>query len=133
MNDEDKTTPNLSILLVDDNGSILEIIKDILVRGLNAKVDLASTGQIAFSKLREKNYDLIITDLIMPDIDGEHLVSSVRAGQVLNTDEMKSIPIIIISGRPIEGELLTQLNAHSFAKSNLNDLPGYISYILFEK
>lgn len=58
-----------SILLVDDE----EIILNALGRDLEHNgyvVSLASSGEEAISRLREKNYDLVVTDLVMTGMDG---------------------------------------------------------------
>jgi len=126
-----KSNRTLSILLVDDNASMLKIVRDILVKQLNASVDLANTGGVALSKLKEGCYDLMITDLLMPDMDGESLIRSVRSGQATKAEKMATMPIIILSAGTYVQEP-TQLNVYFASKVNLENLPGYIDYILSE-
>jgi len=125
-----KSNRILSILLVDDNPNMLKIVRDILEKQLNASVDLANTGGVALSKLKEGCYDLMITDLVMPDMDGESLIRSVRSGQVTKAEKMATMPIIILSAGYVQER--TQLNVYFVSKVNLENLPGYIDYILSE-
>jgi len=57
------------ILVVDDEEDILNILKFILEKE-GYEVDTALNGEIALKMLEKKNYDLVLTDLKMPGIDG---------------------------------------------------------------
>jgi CheY-like chemotaxis protein len=60
------------ILVVDDEPTITNVLADML--GLDGHVvDTASTGREALDRLRERSYDLILSDLRMPDLDGPGL------------------------------------------------------------
>lgn len=68
-----------SILVVDDEKPILELLARALVREGHA-VDTASDGEEALAVLRrhgQKPYDLMITDILMPNLDGEALLVQV--------------------------------------------------------
>jgi PAS domain S-box-containing protein len=57
------------ILVVDDEPTITSVLADML--GLDGHVvDTASTGRAALDRLRERSYDLILSDLRMPELDG---------------------------------------------------------------
>ncbi len=80
------TVPN--ILIVDDE----EVMRDFLFDVLESfEVDKARDGEEAISKLSEKKYDLIITDMKMPGISGEDVVRFAR-------EKYPDAKIIIISG-----------------------------------
>lgn len=66
----------LDILLVDDEPFVLRLASKVLEQLGQGKVDLAKGGDDALVKLiaRDKPYDLIITDLNMPDLDGVELL-----------------------------------------------------------
>lgn len=57
------------ILIVDDEESVLEILADILENS-EYKVDCAIDGINAVEKLKKTEYDLVLTDLLMPRLDG---------------------------------------------------------------
>ena len=61
--------PSLRILVVDDELSIQDMLVDMLSAD-GHKVDTASNGQVALEKLRTRGYDLIISDIKMPGMNG---------------------------------------------------------------
>ena len=70
MSNADNPSPALArILLVDDDPMITELVVDMLsIEGYD--VDTANNGIEALQKLERQRYDLIITDLHMPKLDG---------------------------------------------------------------
>ena len=65
------TMSNGRILVVEDESKIADIVKAYLEKD-NFSVAVAGTGQEAISVLKE-GFDLIILDLILPDMDGEDI------------------------------------------------------------
>lgn len=65
------------ILIVDDELSIREFF-DILLKKEGYLVDLASGGEEALAKLGRKHYDLVISDINMPSVDGMQVLRYVR-------------------------------------------------------
>ncbi len=64
-----KKAPPLSILVVDDSPDTLELI----VEGLQEegyRVDVASSGPEAIKKAKDRSYEIVLTDLVMPEMDG---------------------------------------------------------------
>ncbi|MEX1035461.1 MAG: response regulator [Sneathiella sp.] len=83
---------NMSILIVDDYKTMLRIIRNLLKQlGFNA-VDEAADGSAALSKMRTKNYGLVISDWNMEPMTGYQLLKEVRADETL-----KSTPFIMIT------------------------------------
>jgi CheY-like chemotaxis protein len=83
----------LPILVVDDN----DFIRASMVKFLESNryiVIGASHAREAMDYLREKQFSLIITDVLMPDTDGFELVDYIRGYD----EPLKSTPIIAISG-----------------------------------
>jgi len=60
------------ILVVDDEETIVELLMTLL-EGVGHQVDIASNGRQALEKLRSADYDVIISDLKMPDMGGQKL------------------------------------------------------------
>jgi two-component system response regulator PilR (NtrC family) len=66
-----------SILIVDDERSMRELLEFVLARQGYA-VDTAENGRVALNRLRERAFDLIITDIQMPDMTGIELLEQVK-------------------------------------------------------
>ena len=89
MTDNDSKTRALKILLVEDDGFLLRTISDYLsTRGM--EVQTASNGREAINYLSASPFDLILTDIIMPEMDGIELLKHVRK-------RMPDLPVIIIT------------------------------------
>ena len=81
------------LLLVEDNAINLEIMKSQL-SALNYKVDTAVDGRDALAKYSENDYDAILTDIDMPEMDGYELVEEIRRSE---KDAARPIPILAIT------------------------------------
>lgn len=83
-----ETTDNHSILIVDDE----EIIRDFLSEVLeDYDIDIATGGGEAINKLKNRTFDLIITDLRMPEVSGEEVVKAAK-------EFSPKTKVIVISG-----------------------------------
>ncbi len=88
------------VLIVEDNPHIIEmysyVLKKLAANDLQGRVPLevhfAPDGHHALTQLREAPFNLLMTDLYMPVMDGFQLVEKVRADET-----MKKIPIVAIS------------------------------------
>lgn len=80
-----------SILLVDDETDILNSFSGFL-RRRNFEVFTAETGKEGLRLAKEKKPDLIVLDLILPDIDGSDVAS-----ELLQDPKTREIPIIFLT------------------------------------
>ncbi|MDD6363825.1 MAG: two-component regulator propeller domain-containing protein [Bacteroidales bacterium] len=79
-----------SILIVDDDEEILEFISDLFCEKFDIRT--AGDGLAALDSIRQQTPDIIISDIVMPKMDGLELVKAVKA------DEMtRHIPLILLS------------------------------------
>lgn len=79
-----------SILVIDDDASVREVLGEML-RLEGHEVTIAENGVEAIPMLTLRRFDLVITDLIMPEKEGIETISEIR-----RTDT--AIPILAISG-----------------------------------
>ena len=80
----------MTLLIVDDEARIRDLIrKYAAVEGYN--VEEASNGMEAIEKCRQKNYDLIIMDVMMPELDGFSACREIR--------RKSQVPVIMLSAR----------------------------------
>ena len=83
---------NMPILIVDDYKTMLRIVRNLLKQIGFENVDEATDGSAALAKLREKDYELIISDWNMEPMTGLELLKEVRAD-----DRLKATPFIMIT------------------------------------
>ena len=81
------------ILVIDDEKSILNIVQQVLSK-YGYRVEIASDGKEGIQKFNDGFFDLVITDILMPGIDGNGVVQHIR-----NSDRQYT-PIIGFSGTP---------------------------------
>lgn len=81
-----------NILIVEDSPTMRQLIIFSLKRLPDCNLVEATDGVDGWKKLTGQNFDLILTDINMPVMDGLKLVSLIR-----NDEKKRSIPIIIIT------------------------------------
>ena len=82
-----------NILLAEDNEINLEIMHSQLT-SMGYKVDTAVNGKDALAKCQKKKYDVILTDIEMPEMDGYALTAEIRR---IEKDSKNPIPILAIT------------------------------------
>ena len=86
---------NLEVLIVDDDKILLETAVDTLeslgLKAEQAESGLEALGMIKHRETTGKNYDIVILDLKMPDIDGVETIRRIRS------EVKSSVPILLIS------------------------------------
>jgi excisionase family DNA binding protein len=90
------------VLVVDDEATIRDLLSKTLALA-EYDVDLAPDGRSALERLRIIPYDLLITDLKMPGVDG---LAVIREARRLKAD----IPVIIITGFSTEASAIEAVN-----------------------
>ncbi len=83
------------ILVVDDDLLIVKTLKRLLTRE-KYKVTTALSGKEALNLIKENNFDLIISDIKMPEIDGIETVKRIR--EYLAENNKAAVPEIFITG-----------------------------------
>ncbi len=82
----------INFLIVEDSPTMRQLISFALKRVHGAKIMEATDGIDALKKLSAQKFDLVLTDINMPIMDGLKLVSLIRGN-----DQHKDMPIIIIT------------------------------------
>lgn len=88
-----------SILLVEDNPTNLMVVSRLLEKR-GAILTMATNGVEALASLDSCAYDLLLTDVFMPEMGGKELVQRLRAGETVNT----KIPVIALTAMGDEHE-----------------------------
>ena len=104
----------LRVLAIDDNAAVRSMLSDLLIYALHARrVDLADTGEAGLALFEQNPYDLVLTDLMMPGLDGVELAGLLRrrdpgvklimlTGSAASLeDEGRSIPDFPVLAKPV--------------------------------
>jgi DNA-binding response OmpR family regulator len=121
----DKQSSECSILIVEDDASIRRLVRTVLLRK-GYQVEIAADGLEAIAKLAVADYDVIILDLMMPNLDGfsflaamardtperlkRVIITSAASPAVIN-ERLKGIPFDLLP-KPFDiHELLSRVEA----------------------
>lgn len=125
--EETDTNNRIKILLVEDNIDMRKLLKEQLMK--NYTIIVARDGEEGFLKAKNLLPDLIITDLIMPNMDGIELCKRVK-----NDIEIEHIPVIILTAKEDMEEQSRSMEAgadHYITKPfQLNYLDAVISNLI---
>ena len=92
------TAPDAKILIVDDNTINLSIAVGLL-EPLQVKCEVAQSGKEALEKIRDNQYDLILMDHMMPEMDGVETATEIRR----TIPDADFTPIIALTANVLEG------------------------------
>jgi two-component system, sensor histidine kinase and response regulator len=106
----------IKILVVDDN----ELNQELLVRRLrpeNYEVSVASSGPEAIDMIDEEDFDLVLLDIVMPDMDGLEVLSIIR-----KTKSLVDLPVIIVTAKDLDEDIVSafELGANDYVTKPLN-------------
>src|ERR1700754_2537162 len=83
-----------SILIVDDEFGLAAMVRDML-REYDYDVSVAINGRLALDILKERPIGLVITDMMMPVMDGAELASAIH-----QSETYRHIPIVMMTSLP---------------------------------
>lgn len=94
-----KLLPEAKILIVDDNRLNLEIAQSLL-EPYQMEIDCVMSGKDAIQAVLEKDYDLILMDYMMPEMDGVETLKKIRS---LSQEKYSCLPVVVLTANAIEG------------------------------
>lgn len=122
---DDTPSSECSILIVEDDSSIRRLVRTVLLRQ-GYQVEIAADGLEAIAKLAVANYDVIILDLMMPNLDGfsfmaamardtperlKHVIITSAASPAVINERLKGIPFDLLP-KPFDiHELISRVRA----------------------
>jgi excisionase family DNA binding protein len=105
------------VLVVDDDAQIVELFVDVLARDSRFEVRTASCGYEAGAQSVQFKPDLMILDYMLPDLNGDKVLASVRESK-----DLTHTKVILVSGVVQQDEVdrLIKLGADAFVKKPFN-------------
>ena len=89
------------ILVVDDEDKIRDVVSSYLIKD-GFRIEEAITGEEALSKVRQTAFDLIVLDLMLPDMAGEKVCQTIRS--------FSSLPILMLSAKASDNHRIRGLS-----------------------
>ena len=78
------------VLVVDDEAAVRELV-EALLRRIGHRVETAALGAEALSKVQSSEFDLVITDLVMPGMAGDQLAREIKKLR-------PELPVVLLTG-----------------------------------
>jgi CheY-like chemotaxis protein len=101
----------LRVLVVDDDPGICRSLSDLL-KGERCAIETAASGAQAIQRLERQSFDVVLSDVVMPDIDGYELYQSIKA-------RMPNLPVVLMTAFNYDKD-------HIIKRSCLEGLQGVI-------
>lgn len=94
------TTTQHRALIVEDDPAIRKLVEKLLARK-GIEIDVAHDGRKAIEKLQSSKYDVVILDLMIPEVNGFQVIEFVKANKI-------NVPIAVVSA--VSHQALTNLD-----------------------
>jgi two-component system chemotaxis response regulator CheY len=91
----------LRFLVVDDFSTMRRIVRSLLKESGYTDVDEAEDGAVALKKLLASNFDFVVCDINMPNMNGFQLLAEVK-----KNDAIKHIPILMVTAEARKEDIL---------------------------
>jgi two-component system OmpR family response regulator/two-component system response regulator CpxR len=90
MNSSDANVAERRVLLIDDDRELVEMLRDYLVRE-GFKVDTAFDGKTGVSAALSGNHDIVVLDVMMPELSGIQVLGMIRA--------QSNVPVVMLTAK----------------------------------
>lgn len=97
---------NIKILVVDDFPTMRRIIRNLLKDLGYENVDEAEDGAMGLEKLRNGNFDFVVSDWNMPNLDGLEMLKQIRADATLST-----MPVLMVTAEAKKENIIAAAQA----------------------
>ncbi len=122
----------LRFLVVDDFSTMRRIVRNLLKEGGYPEVDEAEDGVVALHKLRNSNFDFVVCDINMPNMNGFQLLAEMK-----KDEKLKHIPVLMVTAEARKEDIVMAAQQGAagyivkpFTKATLEDK---VSLILTKK
>jgi two-component system chemotaxis response regulator CheY len=101
-----RPTADLKFLIVDDFSTMRRIVRNLLKEIGYDNADEAEDGVAALAKLRGGNFDFVVSDINMPNMDGFELLTKIRADE-----QLKGLPVLMVTAEAKKENILNAAHA----------------------
>jgi two-component system chemotaxis response regulator CheY len=98
--------PKLKFLVVDDFSTMRRIVRNLLKELGYANVDEAEDGAMALSKLKNEQFDFVISDWNMPVMNGLDMLKSIRADA-----DLAKLPVLMVTAEAKKENIIAAAQA----------------------
>jgi two-component system chemotaxis response regulator CheY len=97
---------NMSMLVVDDFPTMRRIVRSLLKELGFSNVEEAEDGQDALNKLRSGNFEFVVSDWNMPNLDGLEMLKQIRADE-----KLKHLPVLMVTAEAKKENIIAAAQA----------------------
>ena len=98
--------PKTKFLVVDDFSTMRRIVRNLLKELGYSNVDEAEDGAMALSKLKNENFDFVISDWNMPNMDGLEMLKQIRADAAIG-----KMPVLMVTAEAKKENIIAAAQA----------------------
>lgn len=96
----------MKFLIVDDFSTMRRIVRNLLKEIGYANADEAEDGQVALTKLRKGNFEFVVSDINMPNMNGFELLTQIKSDAAL-----KHLPVLMVTAEAKKEDIVTAAQA----------------------
>ena len=118
----------LKFLVVDDFSTMRRIVRNLLKESGFSEADEAEDGVIALNKLRNGNFDFVVSDINMPNMNGFQLLAEIK-----KDERLKHIPVLMVTAEARKEDIVLAAQPGAagyivkpFTKATLEDKLNHI-------
>jgi two-component system chemotaxis response regulator CheY len=104
---------DVRFLIVDDFSTMRRIVRNLLKELGHGDADEAEDGSVALHKLRNGKFDMVITDINMPNMNGFELLT-----QIKSDDKLKHIPVLMVTAEARKEDIIAAAQGGAPATSS---------------
>ena len=115
-------------LIVDDFSTMRRIVRNLLKESGYAEADEAEDGVAALQKLRNSNFDFVVSDINMPNMNGFQLLAEIK-----KDEKLKHIPVLMVTAEARKEDIVMAAQQGAagyivkpFTKATLEDKVAHI-------
>ncbi len=113
----------LKFLVVDDFSTMRRIVRNLLKESGFTEADEAEDGVVALHKLRNSNFNFVVTDINMPNMNGFQLLKEIKSDE-----KLKHIPVLMVTAEARKEDIVLAAQSGAagyivkpFTKATLED------------